>query len=177
MRLVLVLPVSLICLSAAPAIAQSHPTLAGEWVRVDITPAKPTVATAGDAAFRIGDMGSGWGTPLTIRQTTDSLLVDYAQFSTYDLQPRQRYAFALDGSETRNRVIVGHAEALQRSRAVWRGDELVITTLHAAPPEVSRTPTQVQQVLSLDASGQLIVETTRPGYHGANVVRTVYTRR
>ncbi len=167
----------LLSLIAAPATAQSHPTLAGEWVRVDSTPARPTVATAGDATFRVGDMGSGWGTPLTIRQTTDSLIVEYAQFSTYDLQPRQRFAFALDGSETRNRVTVGHAESLQRARAVWRGGELVITTLHPTPAEVSRTPTQVQQVLSLDASGQLVVETTRPGYHGANVVRTVYAKR
>lgn len=171
------LALALVSLSATVASAQPRPSLAGEWVRVDSTPARPTVAATGDAAFRTGDMGSGWGAPLTIRQTSDSLVVEYAQFSAYDLQPRQRYAFALDGSETRNRVIVGHAEVLQRARAVWRGGELVITTLHPAPPEISRTPTQVQQVLSLDASGQLVVETTRPGYHGANVVRTTYTRR
>ncbi|MCC6929342.1 MAG: hypothetical protein IT359_10160 [Gemmatimonadaceae bacterium] len=168
---------ALICICAVTAGAQSPPSFAGEWVRVDSAPARPTVAATGDAAFRTGDMGSGWGAPITIRQTHDSLVVEYVQFSTYDLQPRQRLAFALDGSETRNRVIVGHAESLQRARATWRGSELVITTLHPAPADVSSTPTQVQQVLSLDASGHLVVETTRPGFRGANVVRTSYARR
>lgn len=171
------LAVALVTLCAATAGAQSRPSFAGEWVRVDSTTAKPTVAATGDAAFRTGDMGSGWGAPITIRQTNDSLFVEYAQFSAYDLQPRQRYAFALDGSETRNRVIVGHAESVQRARAVWRAGELVITTRHATPPEISRAPTEVQQVLSLDTAGQLVVATTRPGFRGANVVRTTYSRR
>ncbi len=171
------LAAAFVALCAATAGAQARPSFAGEWVRVDSTPAKPTVAATGDAAFRTGDMGSGWGAPITIRQTDDSLFVEYAQFSAYDLQPRQRYAFALDGSETRNRVIVGHAESVQRARAAWRGGELVITTRHATPPEISRTPTEVQQVLSLDAAGQLVVATTRPGFRGANVVRTTYSKR
>ena len=34
-----------------------------------------------------GDMGSGWGSPLTITQDARQLIVEQALFSRYDLQP------------------------------------------------------------------------------------------
>lgn len=162
---------------AARGDAQALPSFAGAWTRVDSAPARPTTAATGDAAFRTGDMGSGWGSPLTIVQTADSLTVSYAQFSTYDIQPRLRFAFALNGSETVNRIIVGHSESALRSRAKWDGASLVVTTLHATPPEVGAAATEVRQALSLDTNGRLVIETTRPGARGPNVVRTTYTKR
>lgn len=161
----------------APLRAQPRPSFAGEWVRVDSAPERARVAATGDAAFRVGDMGSGWGSPLTIRQSADSLVVDVTHFSAYDLQPRLRYAFTLGGGETLNRITIGHAESAQRSRVQWNGATLIITTQHPTPPDVAPAPTEVRQTLSLDESGRLLIETMRPGAHGPNIVRTVYAKR
>jgi hypothetical protein len=165
-----------VCVSTIAA-AQTRPTFTGEWVRVDSAPARPTTAATGDAAFRIGDMGSGWGSPLTIRQVGDSLIVEYVHFSTYDLQPKLRYTYTLNGTESVNRITIGHTESVQRSRVQWNGGSLVITTLHPTPLEVGQAPTETRQALSLDADGRLVIETTRPGARGPNIVRTSYTRR
>jgi len=174
----LLIPCALaLMLTAAGAEGQSRPSFAGEWVRVDSAPARPAPAATGDAAFRVGDMGSGWGSPLTIRQTTDSLVVEFAQFSTYDLQPRLRYRYALSGAESVNRVIIGHAETTLRSRVAWEGDALALTTLYPTPADIGRAPTEVRQTLGLDSIGRLVVETRRPGANAPNVVRTIYTKR
>lgn len=168
---------ALLVLCAAPTRAQQRPSFSGEWARVDSTPEAVTVARAGDARFRVGDMGSGWDSPLTIRQTQDSLFVEFQHFSAYDLQPKLHYAFALDGSETRNRVNIGNAETVLPARVRWNGSSLVIVTRFPVPPEVGKGATEVRQVLSVDEGGQLVMETTRPDVHGPNVVRTVFVRR
>ena len=110
-------------LTASAAGAQEHPSFSGDWLRaVDSASAGGrSVATAGDASFRRGDMGSGWGAALTLTQRADSLILEYDFFSAYDLQPRVRLAYALDGSESRNGVMIGHAESAQRSRLTWQG--------------------------------------------------------
>lgn len=164
-------------LGAARAEAQARPSFAGTWVRVDSTTGGTVVAASGDAAFRIGDMGSGWGTPFTIVQTADSLVVSFAHFAAYDLQPRLRYVFALDGGETVNRVMIGHAESAPRARARWEGATLVLTSLYAVPIEVGDRPIEVRQSLALDAEGRLVVETTRPGARGPDIVRVTYRPR
>lgn len=166
-----------VLLVAAPLRAQPRPSFAGEWARVDSVVDAPTVARTGDARFRVGDMGSGWDSPLSIRQTPDSLFVEFQHFAAHDLQPRLHYAFSLDGSEVRNRVIVGHAEAELPARARWEGGSLVIVTRFPVPPEVGRLPTEVRQVLTVDGSGRMVMETTRPGARGPNVVRTLFERR
>src|SRR5262245_48758448 len=96
----LVVAVALIMATTRTSAAQTRPDLSGIWVVVDS--ARPSVATVGDAAFRVGDMGSGWGTPLTIAQRTDSLIIEYVLFSNYDLQPPVRTAHAMSGAESRN---------------------------------------------------------------------------
>ena len=135
------------------------------------------MAGTGDAAFRVGDMGSGWGSPLFVRQTSDSLAIEFAHFSSYDLQPRLRYRYSLNGAECVNRVTIGHAETTLRSRAGWEGSLLVVTTRYPTPPEVGSPPTEVRQTLALDSIGRLVIETTRPGARAPNVVRTTYTKR
>ncbi len=164
-------------ITPASAGAQAHPSFAGTWVRVDSAATGVSVAATGDAAFQVGDMGSGWATPLTITQSNDSLVVSFAHFVTYDGQPRLRYVFALDGGETVNRVMIGHAESAPRARARWQGATLVLTSLYATPPEVGAAPTEMRQALSLDDAGRLVVETTRPGARGPDVVRATYARR
>lgn len=161
----------------APAFAQARPNFAGTWTRVDTLPEKVVVATVGDAQFRVGDMGSGWDSPFTIRQSADSLVVEYQHFTTYDLQPRLHFAFALNGAMSRNAVTVGHTESVQRSQAQWRGDTLVLSTHFPLPPGVAASLGDVRQALSLDNGGRLVVDVTRAGYRAPNVVRTIFVRR
>ena len=161
--------------------AQGHTDFSGTWTQVaDSAGTRPTVAATGDASFRTGDMGSGWGSPLTITQRTDSLILEYTVFSRYDLQPPLRLAYPLDGSETRNTVMIGHSESVQRGRVTWQGEALVITTFHAAPAS-GRGPapvTEMRQALTLESPTSLVVQTTRAGIGGGpnTATRTMYAR-
>jgi hypothetical protein len=168
---------ALLLLSAVPAPAAAPPDLTGTWERVDAEPERPAVAAAGDLSFRSGTMGSGWGSPLTLRQDAVALVVEYTHFGAYDLQPPIRLRFALDGSESVNTVMIGHAASGQRSHAAWRDRTLVVTT-ELPGPETGRR-VQVRQALTLEAPDTLQVETTRDGPAGAppSVTRTTYARR
>jgi hypothetical protein len=153
--------------------AQSRPDFSGEWVAADSALEQRSVASVGDASFRVGTPGNGWRSPLTIRQLPNQLVVEFAFFSTYDLQPRLRFTYALDGSESRNAVMIGHAETLLRSRAAWRDSALVITTAYPLPG--GNGTTEVRQALTLASPTSLVVETLFSG--SPAVVRTTYTRR
>jgi hypothetical protein len=162
--------------AGTPVRAQSTPDLSGEWTRVDTAAERASVAAVGDAAFRTGGMGSGWGSPLILRQEPGRLVIEYRFFSTYDLQAPIRLSFALDGSESRNALNIGHTGLILGSRAAWRDTTLVITTTYPVPGGAT---TEVRQALTLESPATLIVETTRTGVPGANasVTRTVYTKR
>ncbi len=163
---------------ALPLPAQPHPSFAGEWTRVDSVPEQSTVARTGDARFRVGDMGSRVGfAALRSARHRDSLIVEFQHFAAYDLQPKLHYVFALDGSETQNRVTIGHAEAELRAQARWDGASLVIATSYSNPPGVAGGTTKVLQRLTLDANGRIEMQTVRPDIHGPNVVRTLFERR
>jgi hypothetical protein len=154
---------------AGSAGAQTRPDFSGEWTRVDSGTESRSVAAVGDAAFRVGNMGSGWGSPLTLRQQGAQLVVEYQHFGTYDLQPRLRFVYALDGSESRNAVMIGHAESVLRSRATWSDSTLVITTTYPGPSG----NTDVRHALTLASPTSLTIETTR----AAATIRTTYNKR
>ena len=164
-------------LMAAPDAAAARPDFSGTWERADPDPEVPSVASTGDAAFRRGSAGSGWGSPVTLRQDARALVVEYVHFSAYDLQPPVRLTFALDGSDSENTVMIGHAASAQRSRVAWRDQTLVVTTELAGPEPGSRA--QLRQALTLEAPDTLQLETTREGPGGAppSVTRTTYARR
>jgi hypothetical protein len=172
--------ISLLAVAAPPAAAQErHPDFTGVWTLVDSAAVAPSIATRGDAAFRVGDMGSGWGSPITLAHEPDRLTVEYVYFSTYDLQPPLKYLYALDGSESINRIMIGHSASEQRSRAAWQGEALIITTRYAAPEMDGGGQTaEVRQSLRLAAPDRLEIETTRVGVNGATttVTRTAYIR-
>lgn len=167
----------MIAIAVGSAPAQSHPDFSGEWVRVDSAVERGSVAAVGDAQFRVGTMGSGWGSPLLLRQGAGRLVVQYTYFSTYDLQAPIRLAYALDDSESRNTLNIGHAESVLRSRAAWRDTTLVITTTHVVPRGGGTT--EVRQSLTLASPTSLVIETTRTGVPGTSptVVRTAYAKR
>ena len=116
-------------------------------------------------------------TQVTLRQQANQLVVEYAFFGTYDLQPRLNFTFKLDGSESRHAVMIGHAESVLRSRVAWRDTTLVITTIYPTPP--GTTVAEMRQSLTLASPTTLIVETTRGGIAGTTpaVIRTVYAKR
>ncbi len=158
----------LVVLVAALAFnANVAPDFSGQW------------AAAPPAAKAAGDMGSGWGSPITITQDGQQLVVEQPLFSRYDLQPPVRTVYALDGSESRNTVMTGHASQTRVSRAKWDGEALVITTSYPAvdPGTNKAFTTDVSQRLSLDASG-LAIEVTRSGALGGKptVTKTHYRR-
>lgn len=171
--------VAFVVVVASQASAQ-RPDLSGTWVRVDSAGPARTVAATGDAAFPRGDMGTSWGSPVTITQDANRLVVVFDYFTSYDLQPKVRLTYALDGSESRNGVITGQSGAPTRSTATWSGATLVIATQYPAPSGVNLPAgaLDVRQELALDAQGRLTVRTLRRG--GDNTTNTVvatYSRR
>ena len=159
----------------ASALPAQQPSFVGRWVAVpDSTPSGAGPTT--------GSPGSGWGTPLTITQDNTRLIVEYPFFSRYDMQPPLKFTYALDGSETRNEVMLGNGVQRQLSRAAWNGSTLVITTVHVFPNPSGAGDSlrvQVTQRLSLDTPTRLIAETTRDGVLGGapSTTRTVYTKQ
>lgn len=159
-----------------------RPDFSGTWDRVaDSVAARPSIAATGDAAFRKGDPGSGWGSPLKITQQPNRLVVEYEVFSAYDLQPPLQFSYTLDGSASVNSLMIGHAMSTLRSTAAWTDDALVIATTFPGPAGRDGRPIEVRvrQSLRLESPTRLVIETTRAGILGAaeSTTRTAYTRR
>jgi hypothetical protein len=168
-----IIPFAVLTTFPAVVVSQSRPDFTGEWIRADSTTEVRSVASVGDAGFRVGTMGSGWGSPLTLRHEENRLVVEYTFFGTYDLQPRLSFTFALDGSESRNSVMIGHTESTLRSRTAWRGDTLVITTQYSSP--AGATETVVRQKISIASPTSLVIQTSRGESSPPN--RFVYSKR
>ena len=159
----------------ATTVPAQQPSFAGRWAAAPDSTPSGARATAGSP-------GSGWGTPLTITQDSTRLTIEYPFFSRYDMQPPLKFVYALDGSETRNAVMLGNGVQEQVSRAAWNGATLVITTIHvlANPSGAGESlRVQVTQRLSLESPTRLIAETTRAGVLGGlpSTTRTVYTKQ
>jgi len=165
-------------ISGGPAV-QALPDFSGQWT-LEAAPAPATPAAGAPAPLPRGDMGSGWGSPLTITQDAKQLVVEQALFSRYDLQPPVRTVYALDGSETRNSVMTGHTAQLRLSRASWDGQTLRITTMYPAidPASGKAFSTEVTHRLTLESPTTLVIEATRGGALGGQPTktRTLYRR-
>jgi hypothetical protein len=148
---------------------QTHPDFSGRWT------VEPVTAPASGAAPDVrGDMGSGWAPAITIAQNAERLTVEQSTFTRYDMQPPVRFTYALDGSETRNTMMMGRGIQAQSSRAEWAGQALKITTVFTNPNPAPGIPptTEVVQTLMLESPTSLVVEAAR----GASTTRTVYRK-
>jgi len=172
----------LIALLLLAAFAQSPADLSGRWIldapAVATTPAVPGTPAAAAAP---GDMGSGWGSPLTIAQDAKQLKVEYVFFSRYDAQPPLTFSFPLDGSVGRNVVMMGRGEQIESSTAQWSGSTLVITTSHRVDTGVAAgkpMTVDVTRKLWLESPATMIVEVTRAGVLGgpSSTTRSVYRK-
>src|SRR5262245_20831153 len=146
MHLVVPLVFLLTAFLSAPT-AFAAPDFSGRWAIEPPAPAAP------GAPLGRGDMGSGWGSPLTITQDANRLTVEYAFFGRGDLQPPLKFVYALDGTETKNSVMMGRGIQAQSSKTAWDGDKLVITTVHTFNDPATGKPStvEVKQILSLES--------------------------
>jgi hypothetical protein len=160
---------------------QPPPDFSGRWTldapQIASTPAVPGTPAAAAAP---GDMGSGWGSPITIAQDAKQLRVEYTVFSRYDLQPPLTFTYPLDGSEGRNTVMMGRGEQLESSRARWDGQTLIITTTFQIAERGAGKPVtaELTRRLRLESPGTLIVDVSRAGVLGgpASTTRSVYRK-
>ena len=163
--------------------AQTRPDLSGRWT---IESSAAPLSTGGPAGrpdqgqLAVGDMGSGWGPQFTITQDGKQLVVESAVFSRYDAAEQPRLVYALDGTETRNDVMISHTAQLRVSRVAWEGQSLRITTLYPGMDPASGKPltTEVIHRLSLESPTTLVVEVSRGAVLGgkATTTRTVYRK-
>ena len=181
-RVATVLSSAAIALFAISVMAQARLDFSGRWA---IEPAQSVAAPGARAGGergggRMGDMGSGWGSSISIAQDANRLTVEYAFFARGDMQPPLKFVYALDGSETKNSVMMGRGIQLQTSRTAWEGDKLIITTIHGFenPANGQTMNVEVKRTLSLESPTLLIVETMRSGVLGGppSTTRTVYRK-
>ena len=178
-RLAKGLSILAVVLCAVSVTAETRPDFSGRW----ISEPEPKAPTSGDGARggeRVGDLGSGWGSNITLTQEVGRLMVEYMFFARGDMQPPLRFVFALDGSETKNSVMMGRGIQVQTSKTAWEDDKLIITTMHdfENPANGQRMTSEVKQTLSLASPTSLMVETTRSGVLGGPpaTTRTVYRK-
>jgi arylsulfatase len=160
---------------AVSAFAQTRPDFSGRWT------SEPEPTTASPPRRAAADMGSGWSSNITVTQDATRLTVEYAFFARGDMQPPLKFVYGLDGSETKNSVMMGRGIQVQTSKTRWEGERLIITTVHTFEhPETGQPMTsEVKQVLSLESPASLIVETTRSGVLGGppSTTRTIYRKQ
>ena len=181
MRHLMALALGGLVLSAALG-ATPQADFSGRWTTDPDPAAQPPGAAGAPGGGRggaRGDMGSGWGPTITITQNAQQLTVEYAFFARGDMQPPLRFVYALDGSETKNTVMMGHGMQVQTSRTKWDGAKLAITTRHSFIDIATNKPatTEITQTLSLDSPASLVVEVTRAGVGGGPVSTTRTTYR
>jgi hypothetical protein len=162
---------------------QAPADFSGTWAIETSAAALSTAAPQGrpdQGQLAVGDMGSGWGSPIAITQDARQLRVEQTLFSRYDANPQPQFVYALDGSETRNAVMLGHTTQIRQSRAVWEGQALRITTRYPAVDPSTGTPqtTQVTHRLSLETPTRLVIEVVRHAAFGGKdtSTRTAYRK-
>jgi len=166
---------------ATGATGQERPDFSGAWT----VSAQPTVPGAGSGGSS-GSLGSGWGDSFTLVQNAGTLTIERTYYRRADLQPTLKSRYSLDGSETRNTVLMGRGPQVQVSTTAWQDDKLAITTMYTEPDAGNgqAVTCEVTQTLSLQPPplaawpASLVVETTRCGALGgpASTTRSVYTR-
>ena len=157
-RTTLVLGALSLVLAATTARAQDKPNFSGSWTRVE----DPNAPAAGG---RGGGRG-GLGAAATLMQDASTLTI------TRTTQAGEiKTVYKLDGSESKNMMTMGGNQVEQVSRATWEGARLVVTTSY----DIGGNMVSTKQVFALDASGQLVVETTTPGRGGGEPTTATQT--
>ena len=146
MRRLCRLPLLLAAACSSAVLAQT-PDFSGRWTLV------PDPAAAG------GGTGGGLGQSVVIRQ-------DAASLTIVRTTPAGEITsiLKLDGSESKNIANIQGSAIEQLSKARWDGATLRIETTMA----VDGNSIQISSAFSLDASGNLVVVSTRPDFQGGS---------
>ena len=143
--------------AATIAQAQDKPNFSGSWTLVVDPNAAPTGGRGG---------GGGLGQAAAITQDAKTLTI------TRTTQNGEvKTVYNLDGSESKNMMSMRGGQVEQVSKTAWDGSKLMITTNYTMGENAVTTT----QSFALDASGQLMVSTTRPGRGGGEPTTTVQT--
>jgi hypothetical protein len=144
MKRLMTVTTAMCALALSGLLAQTPPSFAGKWTLV------PDANGAG------GGMG-GLGQSATIVQDANTLTLtrttQMGEFTT---------TYKLDGTESKNTMNMGGNSIDLLSTAKWDGGKLRINT----KMDFQGTPVETTNVLSLDASGNLLIESTRPDFQG-----------
>jgi hypothetical protein len=168
MKRALIVALALAALVAVPALslAQAKPDLSGSWTlnneKSDPAPAR------GGGGGRGGGRGGGVAAQMTIRQTPAQLSIDRTMG-----QGTQTAVYKLDGTESTNTIGPGEA----KSKAVWQGPALVITTSQMMQGRGGGDPiaVEIKEVYGLNG-GVLTVERTQTTPMGTNTRKLVYDK-
>jgi hypothetical protein len=160
---------ALAALVAVPALslAQAKPDLSGSWT-LNNEKSDPAPARGGGGGGRGGGRGGGVAAQMTIKQTPAQLSVDRTMG-----QGTQTAVYKLDGTESTNTVGAGEA----KSKAVWQGATLVITTSQMMQGRGGGDPiaVEIKEVYGLNG-GVLTVERTQTTPMGTNTRKLVYDK-
>jgi hypothetical protein len=153
-----------LALVATAALAQS-PSFSGKWTLVP----DPNAAAGGGRGRggRGGGFGSLCGMECTIAQDAGTLTV------TRTTQAGEvKAVYKLDGSESKNSQTFGQGGSIEStSKASWDGAKLSISTT----TDFNGNSIESKSVVSLDASGNLVIERTAPGFGGGGPTTTTQT--
>jgi hypothetical protein len=138
-----------IVLSAAVLAAQT-PNFAGKWALV------PDPNAQGG---RGGGFLGGLGMEATIEQNAKTLTVTRAGFGGGD---PIKTVYNLDGADSKNTLNFQGNSIEQISKVKADGGKLVITTT----ADFGGTPFETTMTLSIDPSGNLIIDSVRPDFQG-----------
>jgi hypothetical protein len=142
-RVTAILSVAAVVLMAGGLAAQAKPSFAGEWKR--------------NVPMGQGDPG----VDLIITQDTTAMTVEYPRGGPAPAPVKVTYK--LDGSVSKNTMAGGGGAPIEQvSKAMWAGNNIVVTTTTGAGEE--------KRTFSMDG-GNLVVETSAP-----KVTKVTYKR-
>jgi len=133
-------------LGVAAAAAQSKPSFAGKWTLVPDPNAPAATGGRGRGGF------GGLGQEFTAAQDEKTLTVTTTNAQLGELKS----SYNLDGSESKNPLTFNGNTVDRVSKVKWDGAKLVITTT----TNFNGNALESTQSWSLDASGNLVVEST-----------------
>jgi hypothetical protein len=136
-------------------LAAQAPNLTGTWTMVVDPNAPPPQGRGGGGGFGMTFAAVQDAKTLTITRTTQNGEV--------------KSVYNLDGSDSKNMMQGRGGATEQVSHAKWDGPKLVITRTQ----NMGGNDVTITQSLWLDASGNLMVSTSRPGQDGTPVTTTV----
>lgn len=145
----------LVALAASVLVAQTPPSFAGKWTLVP------------DATAPAGGGRGGLGQTATVTQDANTLTIARTtQMGDFTA------TYKLDGTESKNTLNIQGNPMEQISVAKWDAGKLKINTTM----NFQGQPVEMSMVLSLDPSGDLLVESTRPDFQGGGAPITTKSR-